>query len=170
MKTPAALALLFPLMLSTPSLAQSVVDEKTLSADAALEIATGALQSCRKEGQKTSVTVVDAAGRIKASVRDEGAAPHTLEHSFRKAYTAVTYRMTSADYGKRAAESKGAAIGPQLLPGITTAAGGVPVKLGNATIGAVGVSGTPASAGGGGGDAKCAEAGIARIAKDLVPK
>jgi len=34
-------------------------------------------------------------------------------------------------------------------------------------IGAVGVSGTPASAGGGEGDAKCAEAGIARIAKDL---
>lgn len=162
--------MLLPLMICAPSLAQSVADEKTLSADAALEIASGALQSCRKEGQKTSVTVVDAAGRIKVSVRDDGAAPHSQEHSFRKAYTALTYRITSADYGKRAAESKGAAIGPQLLPGITTSAGGVPIKLGNSTIGAVGVSGTPMSAGGGAGDAKCAEAGIARIAKDLVPK
>jgi uncharacterized protein GlcG (DUF336 family) len=107
---------------------------------------------------------------MKASVRDDGAAPHTAEHSFRKAYTALSYRMPSADYGKRAAESKGVAIGPQLLPNITTAAGGVPVKAGNATIGAVGVSGTPRSAGGGEGDAKCAEAGIARIAKDLAVK
>ena len=123
---------------------------------------------CRKEGQKVSVTVVDATGRVKASVRDDGAAPHTAEHSLRKAYTAMTYRVPSADYGKRAAESKGAAIGPQLLPNITTAAGGMPIKAGVVTIGAVGVSGTPSSAGGGEGDAKCAEAGIARIAKDLA--
>jgi uncharacterized protein GlcG (DUF336 family) len=53
---------------------------------------------------------------------------------------------------------------------LEAAAGGVPIKSGNATIGAVGVSGTPSSAGGGEGDAKCAEAGIARIAKDLAPK
>ena len=150
------------------SLAQSIVHEATLSADAALQIAEGAMLHCRKEGQKVSVTVVDATGRVKASVRDDGAAPHTAEHSLRKAYTAMTYRVPSADYGKRAAESKGAAIGPQLLPNITTAAGGMPIKAGFVTIGAVGVSGTPSSAGGGEGDAKCAEAGIARIAKDLA--
>jgi len=36
-------------------------------------------------------------------------------------------------------------------------------------IGAVEWSGTPSSGGGGEGDAKCAEAGIERIAKDLSP-
>ena len=94
-----------------------------------------------------------------------GAAPHTAEHSYRKAYTALSYRMPLADYGKRAQEAKGIAIGPQLLPGITTAAGGVPIKAGNATIAAIGVSGTPSSAGGGEHDAKCAAAGVAKIAK-----
>ena len=128
----------------------------------------GALAYCRKEGQKVSVTVVDASGRARAALRDDGAAPHTSEHSLRKAYTALSYRMPSADYGKRAAEAKGVAIGPQLLPNITTAAGGVPIKLGSTTIGAVGVSGTPREAGGGEHDAKCAEAGLARIAKDLA--
>ncbi len=116
------------------------------------------------------MTVVDAAGRVKASVRDDGAAPHTAEHSMRKAYTALSYKMPSADYGKRASEAKGVAIGPQLLPNITTAAGGVPIKMGSATLGAVGISGTPASAGGGEHDAKCAEAGIDKIAKDLAAK
>ena len=170
MKTSTALALLLPLAFCAPSLAQSVVNEPTLSADAALEVASGALLHCRKLGHKNTVTVVDNAGRIKVSIRDDGASPHSLEHSFRKAYTALTYRMPSADYGKRAAEAKGAAIGPQLLPNITTAAGGVPIKMGDVTLGAVGVSGTPSSAGGGEGDAKCAEAGIARIAKDLVAR
>jgi uncharacterized protein GlcG (DUF336 family) len=112
-----------------------------------------------------SVTVVDAAGRVKASLRDDGAAPHTAEHSMRKAYTALSYKTPSAEYGKRAQEAKGIAIGPQLLPNITTAAGGVPIRVNDAVIGAIGVSGTPSSAGGGEHDAKCAEAGAAKFAK-----
>jgi len=152
------------------AVAAAVANEPTLSTDAALEVATGALAQCRQDGQKVAVTVVDASGRVKVALRDDGAAPHTAEHSLRKAYTALTYKMPSADYGKRAGEAKGIAIGPQLLPNITTAAGGVPIKLGTATIGAVGVSGTPSSAGGGEHDAKCSEAGIAKIARDLAPK
>ncbi len=152
------------------AVAAAVANEPTLSTDAAIEVATGALSQCRQDGQKVAVTVVDASGRVKVALRDDGAAPHTAEHSLRKAYTALTYKMPSADYGKRAAEAKGIAIGPQLLPNITTASGGVPIKLGNATIGAVGVSGTPGSAGGGEHDAKCSEAGIAKIAKDLATR
>jgi uncharacterized protein GlcG (DUF336 family) len=148
--------------------AQAVVNEPTISTDAALEAAAGALASCRKEGQKVSVTVVDATGRAKAMARDDGAAPHSAEHSLRKAYTALTYKMPSSEYGKAAA-ARGGAIGPLLLPNITTAAGGVPIRAGGVVVGAVGVSGTPSTAGGGEGDAKCAEAGIARIAKDLSP-
>ena len=155
-----------PLLLVAAALAQ----EPTISTDAALEAAQGALAHCRAEGQKVSVTVVDAAGRPKVSIRDDGASPHSAEHSFRKAYTANTYRMTSGDVGKRAESSKGANIGPQLLPNMTTNPGGVPIKVNGVTVGAVGVSGTPGSAGGGEGDAKCAQAGIDRIEKELNAK
>jgi uncharacterized protein GlcG (DUF336 family) len=140
--------------------AATVANEPSISADAALAAAHAALEACRKDGQKVAVSVVDASGRVKAQVRDDGASPHTAEHSFRKAYTALTYREPSAEVGKRAAQAKGIAIGPQLLPNITSAAGGVPVKADGATIGAVGVSGTPGSAGGGEHDAKCAAAGV----------
>jgi uncharacterized protein GlcG (DUF336 family) len=158
-------------MISTLFLAAAVIaQEPSLSADAALEVASGALAACRADGQKVTVTVVDAAGRPKVSVRDDGASPHSAEHSFRKAYTALTYRMTSGDVGKRAESSKGANIGPQLLPNMTTNPGGVPIRMGAMTVGAVGVSGTPGSAGGGTHDEKCAEAGIARIARDLEAK
>jgi len=159
-----ASAVLVACAATLPHAAESVANEPTISADAALAAAGAALAHCRKEGQHVSVTVVDASGRVKAAVRDDGAAPHTAEHSFRKAYTALSYRMPSAEYGKRAAQAKGAAIGPQLLPHITTAAGGLPIRSGNAVIGAIGVSGTPSSAGGGEGDAKCAATGLERIA------
>jgi uncharacterized protein GlcG (DUF336 family) len=102
--------------------AQTLIHEPSLSADAAQELAAAALVYCRKEGHKVSITVLDNTGRTKLAVRDDGAAPHSFEHSLRKAYTALTYNMPSGDYGKRAAANPGA-IGPQLLANITTAAG-----------------------------------------------
>jgi len=165
MKLPAAI-IAVATALPIAALAQHVVSEATLSTDAALEAARAALAKCRADGQKVTVAVVDHAGRQKVLLRDDGAAPHSMEHAFRKAYTALTYKMPSADYGKRAGEAKGIAIGPQLLPNITTAAGAVPIKIGSALVGAIGVSGTPGSAGGGEHDATCAEAGAARAAKE----
>lgn len=152
---------LIAMALAAPVAAQNVVNEATVSTDAALQIAEAALAQCRKDGQKVTVSVVDHAGREKIRVRDDGAAPHTEVHSFRKAYTAATYRMPSAEYAKRVTEVR--ALGPVLLPNITTAAGGVPIRAGERVIGAVGISGTPGSAGGGEHDAKCAEAGIAKV-------
>ena len=156
--------------LAGPAIADTIVHEPTISTDAAIEVARAALAQCRQDGQKVAVTVLDSAGRVKVAVRDDGAAPHSAEHSLRKAYTALTYKTTSADVGKRASEAKGANIGPQLLPNMTTSAGGVVIKAGAAFVGAVGVSGTPGAAGGGEHDAKCAEAGIAKIAKDVGAK
>ena len=147
--------------LSAGAAAQAVVNEATLSTDAAIAIANGALAQCRQDGQKVTVSVVDHAGREKVRVRDDGASPHSELHAFRKAYTALTYRMPSGDYGKRFTELR--QMGPVLLPNITTAAGGVPIRSGGGVVGAVGVSGTPGSAGGGEHDARCAEAGIAKV-------
>ena len=152
---------LFMVVCAVPAMGQNVVNEATLSTDAALNIASAALAQCRQDGQKVTISVVDHAGREKVRVRDDGAAPHTETHAFRKAYTALTYRMPSAEYGKRVTELRG--IGPVLLPNITTAAGGVPIVAGKNVIGAVGISGTPGSAGGGEHDAKCAEAGIQKV-------
>jgi len=146
-------------MLSPGASAQALISYPTLSTEAALQLAQSALAFCRKEGHKVSITVLDNTGRVKVSIRDDHSSPHSYEHSLRKAYTALTYNMPSGEYGKRAAASPGA-IGPQLLPNITTAAGGLPVRAGQTLVGAVGVSGTPGAGGGGEADAKCGQAGI----------
>jgi len=57
----------------------------------------------------------------------------------------------------------GTANPPATIPGTINAQGGVPIKVGDATIGAVAVSGAP----GGDKDAACANAGIAKAAGQL---
>ena len=148
--------------------AQAVVSERTLSLNAALEMATAAFEQCRKEGHSVSVTVLNRAARTKVVLHADGANPHTIENSLRKAYTALTYRTPSGDYGKRITSSPTGA-GALHLDKITTAQGGLPIVSNKEVIGSIGVSGAPTTPEGPGGakDAACAQAGIDRISKGL---
>src|SRR6185369_3511615 len=82
------LSLFMLIACAVPAAAQNVVNEATLSTDAALNIASAALAQCRQDGQKVTISVVDQAGREKVRVCDDSAAAHTETHAFRKAYTA----------------------------------------------------------------------------------
>lgn len=139
--------------------AQSLPAQKVLTLDAASAIAHGALDKCRADGYRVSVTVIDTGGMLKAFMRDDGSGPHTVDFSRRKAYTALTFKRTSAETGKAWITNPPA---PN-IEGTVGTAGGVPIKAGNDVIGAVGVSGAP----GGDKDEACASAGIAKIAEML---
>jgi uncharacterized protein GlcG (DUF336 family) len=143
-----------------PDTPQQLLTQKALSVDAALSIAHAALDKCHADGYRVSVTVLDNSGLIKVQVRGDETGPHTLEHSLRKAYTALTFSRTSAETAKAWASSP---TPPPVIEGTVAAAGGVPIKAGDAVIGAIGVSGAP----GGEKDEACAAAGIAKIA-DLL--
>jgi len=147
---------------ATGAAAQGLVTQKALSADLALELAQGALESCRAKGYRVSVTVVNADGLVKTFVRDDGAAPHTIDLSKKKAYTAATQRNLSGEVAKQWGN-----MPPPAIDGIVTLAGGVPVKAGTDVIGAIGVSGAPAGTPAGTNDEICANAGIAKIATRL---
>jgi uncharacterized protein GlcG (DUF336 family) len=138
----------------------TLLTQKALSVDAALTVANGALDKCHADGYRVSLTVLDASGLIKIQVRGDGTGPHTLEHSRRKAYTALTFKRTSGETAKAWAASS---TPPPSIEGTVGAQGGVPIKVGNEVIGAIGISGAP----GGEKDEACADAGIAKIA-DLL--
>ncbi len=148
--------------------AQALVTERSIAVDAALDMAKASLEACRKHGSVVSITVLDRAARPVVTLRDNGASPHSVEHSLRKAYTALTYDMPSGEYGKRAAAEPGASAGPLHLAEMTTSPGGLPIRAGTTLVGSIGVSGTPGAKGGGEADAGCAQAGIDRIAKALA--
>jgi len=142
--------------------AQAVVSERTLSLNAAMEMATVALEACRKDGYKVTITVLNRAGRTAVVLHDSGANPHTLENSLRKAYTSLTFRRPSGEFG--AAQQKNPPPHAQvLLDKVTTGEGGLPIMSNKEVIGSIGISGAP----GGHRDAACAQAGIDKIASGL---
>ncbi len=142
--------------------AQAVVTERSISLDAARELANTALESCRKSGYKVSITVLNRAGRTAVVLHDSGANPHTIENSLRKAYTSLSFRRPSGEFGKQMASTPPphAAI---LLDKVTSGEGGLPIMSNKEVIGAVGISGAP----GGHLDTACAQAGIDKIAGGL---
>jgi uncharacterized protein GlcG (DUF336 family) len=143
--------------------AQTLVTERNISLNAAREAANAALDQCHKDGFRITVTVLDRNARSKVVLHDDGASPHTIENSFRKTYTALTFRQSSGDAGKRFT-SDPANAGFLYLENVTTIAGGLPIRAGNDVVGSIGVSGAPK----GDQDAICAQAGIDRIAKGLA--
>src|ERR1700736_3832437 len=129
------------LSLAAPADAQ-LVERKDMSYPIALAIAQGALEDCKARGYPVSVVVVDRAGANMVTLRADGAGPHTMENARRKAYTALTFKMTTEEFAKLM-ETNAVRRKQATLPGVIGIPGGVPVKVGNDVIAGVGLSGSP---------------------------
>src|ERR1700726_457015 len=156
---PVRLALLASasIFVAAPALAQAPQVEKNVSMGMALAIIQGTIEQCTKDGYKVSVTIVDKAGNVAASIRGDGTNPHTMEFSRLKAYTSRTRGQTSLEFMKLVSDPANAYL--RQIPNVVAVGGGVPIKVGNEVIGGVGVSGAP----GGEKDEVCANAGIAKV-------
>jgi uncharacterized protein GlcG (DUF336 family) len=138
-----------------------VLMQRDVSVRMGLLIAETALAECEKTGNSVSVAVVDRAGRLRVFLQADSAAPHNIELARRKAYTARTFGRTSAEWAKRTVDVPELAA-QRNLTDVIALRGGVPIKVGNETIGAVGVSGSSSE-----GDEACANAGLAKVADQL---
>src|SRR5438552_1617564 len=145
--------------LSTSAFAQ-LPATKVLTMDVAQMIAQEAMTKCRADGYKVTVLVVDGMNAPKAMIRDDGATPATAEVAKMKATATMLYNRPS---GPATPPPAGQAAPPATIPGTINAQGGVPIKVGESTIGAVAVSGAP----GGDKDAACANAGIQKASDKL---
>lgn len=145
--------------ISTSAFAQ-LPPSRVLTMDAAQTIAQEAMAKCRADGYKVTVLVVDGLNAPKVMLRDDGATAATTEVAKMKATATMLYNRPS---GPAQPPAPGTAAPPATIPGTINAQGGVPIKVGDATIGAVAVSGAP----GGDKDAACANAGIAKAAAKL---
>ncbi|MEE9140340.1 MAG: heme-binding protein [Alphaproteobacteria bacterium] len=130
----------------------------------ALDAARAAIDACFEKHWYVAATVVDRAGHVKAALRVDGAGPHTLDSSRRKAYTAATLGLATTE-AERIAREDPTATGLRDIDGFLLLGGGLPIRFQQRVIGAIGVGGAP----GGEKDDMCAEAGIAAIEKRLAP-
>lgn len=149
------------IVLAAGSGSAQVLSEKQISLALAHDIAMAAVDQCRKDGFHVAATVVDRAGRTKVVVRDDGTGPHTVEASYRKAYTAAVFRVPTGAFAERVRQPAAAALIE--LEQVIALQGGVPIKVGEEVIGAVGVGGAP----GGDKDEACASAGIQKVGERL---
>lgn len=136
--------------------------ERMLPLALANQMATEAVAACQAKNYAVAVTVVDRAGQIKAVQRADQAGPHTLDSSLRKAYTAASLKRTTSSI-LETAQSNPAAQHLGEISGLLLLGGGVPIKVGNEVIGAIGVGGTPSGAV----DEQCAQAALDQSAGQL---
>src|SRR6266404_6586149 len=137
-----------------------LVARKDISAAMALTMAETAVATCKTNGYNVSANVVGRNGEVLVAMRGDNTGPHTLENSMKKAYTAQAQRRPSGDFAKAVQGNPGAG---GLRLGLVPAQGALPIKVGEDTIGAIGVSGAP----GGDKDESCAKAGIDKVAAEL---
>jgi uncharacterized protein GlcG (DUF336 family) len=150
------------MMFSAPATrAQGVVMQRNLSLSMAKTIAEATLAECKSKGFNTAAAVVDRAGQVLVLLRDEQATAQQAEMARRKAYTARMFRISTMEFQKRSAGDSLTAA-QRDLPDILALSGGVPIQVGNDTIGAVGSAGSTLET-----DDACAKAGIAKVA-DLL--
>jgi uncharacterized protein GlcG (DUF336 family) len=131
---------------------------KFLTAALAVEAAQAAIAACKAQGYNVTVTIADRTGTPKLILVGDGAGPLTTEVTRRKAYTSARQRVSTGDFTKRVTTP--GAFNPGLYdPQLTTGQGGIPIKVGDDTIGGIATAGAP----GGDKDEACAVAGLEKI-------
>jgi uncharacterized protein GlcG (DUF336 family) len=151
-------------LLATATLAQAqtIRTERNISLELASQIAAASVAACSAKGYAVTATVVDRAGTVRAVLRADNAGPHTLAASQQKAFTSASARNNTLAM-MEAAQKNPAAANLVHIPGFLLLGGGVPVRVGNDVIGAVGIGGAP----GGHLDEQCAVAALEQVKDQL---
>ena len=124
----------------------------------AVEAASETVAACAKQGYHETAQVVDADGVIIATIRGDGVGAHSLDSALDKAYTAASFKNDTLALAERA-KGEDSILPLAKLPHVMFLGGGVPIKLGDELIGAIGAAGAP----GGKLDDACARAGLDKI-------
>lgn len=160
--TKTLIAVAATLILASTAQAQAVRTERNMSLELANQIAAATVAACSAGGYNVTAAVVDRAGSLRALQRADNAGPHTVEAAQAKAFTSASAKNNTLAMQENVNKNPMAA---QLvhIPGFLVLGGGVPVKVGNEVIGAVGVGGAP----GGHLDEQCAVAALDKVKDQL---
>ncbi len=155
---PVMMALLLG-MSNSMTLAEDLPRETFLPVALATQAATAAMEQCKTDGYRVSVAVVGRSGRVKVLLRGDGAGPHTLNSSRKKAFTAASMRRPTSEFAQLITQMPAIQGLRDMDPDILILGGGLPIVMEGGVVGGIGVGGAP----GGHLDDACAEAGLKSI-------
>ncbi|MBY0485442.1 heme-binding protein [Nitrosomonas sp.] len=130
-------------VLSTLAFAQDFTTQKVLPLELSTQAAMAAIKKCHDDGFKVSVAIVDQSGLLKVQLKADGAGPHTLDSSRRKAYTANSLRDSTHKYAVLVTQKPELQSLTRLNENILLLGGGFPIKIGGEVVGGIGVGGAP---------------------------
>ncbi len=144
---------------SVAQAADELPKESVLPASLAGKAAQAAVDFCKKDGYRVSASVVDRAGVLRAMLRADGAGPHTVDSSRKKAYTAASLRRATTELAEMIAKQPALQALREMNESILMVGGGLPIEIAGEVVGAIGVGGAPGTHL----DDACAEAGLDAI-------
>ena len=139
--------------------ADELPKESVLPVALAGKAAQAALDACKKDGYRVSASVVDRAGVLRAMLRADGAGPHTVDSSRKKAYTSASLRRATSELAEMIAKQPALQALREMNESILMVGGGLPIEIAGEVVGAIGVGGAPGTHL----DDACAEAGLDAI-------
>ncbi|MFO0706567.1 MAG: heme-binding protein [Nitrospira sp.] len=139
--------------------AQELPKESVLPLNLAQRAVQAAVEACKKDGYRVTVSVVDRAGILRAMGRADGAGPHTVDSSRKKAYTAASLRRATGELADMMSKAPALQALRDMNEQILMLGGGLPIEIGGEVVGGIGVGGAPGTHL----DDACAEAGLDAI-------
>lgn len=156
------LALAAALAAPLPALAADLPTAPYLPLDMAQTAARAAVDACAAEGHNVSVAIVARSGVTSAILRADNAGPHTVGSSTGKAFTSASLGRDSAGLAGFIGGNPENAGLRDMDARLVIQAGGLPIRIGGALVGGIGVGGAPSGAI----DETCARAGLDAISAE----
>jgi uncharacterized protein GlcG (DUF336 family) len=130
-------------MVALPALADELPKESVLPLGVANKAIQAALESCKKDGYRVSVSVVDRAGVLRAMGRSDGAGSHTVDSSRKKAYTAASTRRPTTELADLIMKVPTVQALRDINSDMLILGGGLPIEVSGEIVGGIGVGGAP---------------------------
>lgn len=132
--------------------------KQSITAELAQKMVEAAIAKAKELGVPQVAAVLDESGHLKAFCRMDGAPLVSIEVAQNKAYTAL-FGIPSHEFYNFIKDDPALLAGVPHIPRIALFGGGLPVRIGDAVAGGIGVSGGTVEQ-----DIACAQAGLDAIA------
>lgn len=123
----------------------TALQQTNMSLNLANSLVEATMSACHAQGRSAVVAVIDRGGNLLSLQRDDSVGPHNTDAAIKKAFTALSTKTPSRIFAENA-RSNPESSNLNTISSLLLIGGGVPVKVGNEVIGAIGVGGAGGSA------------------------
>merc|ERR1712001_97604 len=121
---------------------QTMATSNNISSEAALKLLKAAEEKSRELGLKMNIAVVDSGANLVGFLRMDGAWLGSVDIAIKKARTATFFQMNTEIIGSLSQPGGSLYNIEHSNSGLITFPGGLPLTLGSAMVGGIGVSGS----------------------------